>query len=61
MRGYLNGVRQRDRWPGMDKDFIIAFAEEKLRQLESIESLNSIGAKVSKRMKTVAGVGYDSR
>ena len=30
--GYIKGSRLRERWDGMDKDIVIGFAEECLRQ-----------------------------
>jgi len=33
LEGYLNGIKYRENWGDMDKNVVIAFAREELRQL----------------------------
>ena len=56
LRSYIRAAELRTYWPGMDREKCIEYAKERLNRLESIESLNSIGEKVSRRALTMAGV-----
>lgn len=36
LQGYINGAKKRINWDGIDKDTVIGFAEEKLRNIKML-------------------------